>query len=66
MSEKQLKLLLKLTALYVQPGIQWRQKKKQSWILSYGSQQKCISIDMVESFPKNKVLGSVGGVFVCL
>lgn len=41
-------------------------KKKQSWILCYGSQQECNSIDMVESFPKNKVLGFVGGVFVCL
>lgn len=36
-------------------------KQKQNWIFCYGDWQDCISIDIVESFPKNKVLGFVGG-----
>lgn len=60
MSEKQLKFWQHFFVFTeFQPGIQWRQKKKQNWILYYGSQQEYISIDMVESFPKNKVLGSL-------
>lgn len=62
MPEKQ----LKLTALYVQPGIQRRQKKKQSWILCYGGQQECIFINMAESFSINKVLSFFGRVFIGL